>query len=155
MGKVRSLKDIISDLQKMPKIINSNASVVFDIEVKNILEALKKHSPVDTGTFRDSWKMNTIPSFSSLTLRQVKVTNSDTSVKISALNDGVSPNMAPWYYPGGARQTGKLKVASGKVWAGGLDPGHDLTIGGPVNRAITRSQVKIRDAILHRVTIGV
>ncbi len=154
MGKVRTLKDIIGDLQKMPKIINDNASVVFDIEVKNILEALKNHSPVDTGTFRDSWKMNIVPSFSSLALRQVKVTNSDYGPKIATLNEGAQPRMAPWYYPG-SKQTGKLTVSGGKVWAGGWDPGHDMTTGGPINRVFSRTQSDLRSKILHRVTIGI
>ncbi len=129
---IRSLK------QSVGGNIKANASKILFKEDKKIITLLKAHSPVDTGRFRDNWKA-TRPRFgSSKTLAGIVITN-DTPNYGQFAAGGAEPGEAPWYYPHRSKSTGKfkkgtgkLKLADGKVWAGGLNPGHAKTVGGPI-----------------------
>lgn len=71
------------------------------------------------------------------------------------MDEGAEPNAYPWYFPGSKKKTGKLKVSGGKVWAGGLNPGHEYTVGGQTGPVLFDNQkridslaTKIADAIV-------
>lgn len=133
------IKDFINSLkQSLGTAMKTNASRILYKEDKKILALLKAHSPVDTGNFRDNWKVTRSRFGSSNTLASILVSN-DTAFYGQFAAGGATPGQAPWYYPHRDKATGrfkkgtgKLKLADGKVWAGGLNPGHAKTVGGPI-----------------------
>ena len=147
------LKTFISKLKRSFSVetIKSSASKILYKEDKKILALLKAHSPYDPDHkpagekhFRDNWKV-TRPRFgSSKTLAGIKIINDTPDYgQFAAL--GAEPNEAPWYFPHRDRSTGrfkkgtgKLKLVNGKVWAGGLNPGHDKTVGGPIAQVLSK-----------------
>jgi hypothetical protein len=72
---------------------------------------------------------------------------------------GARPQKAPWYFPGRHKKgkkkgqmksgTGKLKMATGekegRVWAGGLNPGHPKTIGGPIEQVFGKNSKEVQN----------
>ena len=65
---------------------------------------------------------------------------------------GAPVGEAPWYYPNRNKKgqfvkgTGKLKKSGGRVWAGGLNPGHAKTIGGPIVQVFSKYVDKFSQA---------
>lgn len=99
---------------------------------KTILSLLRNHSPVDSGTFNSNWNTYRARFGARNVLAGLLITN-DTPYYGKFIAFGAEPKKAPWYYPHGKKvSTGKLTLAEGKVWAGGLSPGHGKTIGGPI-----------------------
>jgi len=107
-------------------------------EESKIIRLLKEHSAKDTGEFRSNWKVKRGRFNAKNTLAGISITN-DTPKYGQFVAFGAEPREAPWYYPHRdaktgrfKKGTGKLKTVEGKVWAGGLNPGHDKTVGGPI-----------------------
>jgi len=104
---------------------------------KTILALLRDHSPVDSGNFNSNWKVKRVRFGNQNVLAGLAITN-DTPNYGKFVAFGAEPGKAPWYYPNRNKKgqfvkgTGKLKKSGGKVWAGGLNPGHDKTVGGPI-----------------------
>lgn len=141
------LFQLIKDLISMPNVINRKASKAFDQETASILLDLKKHSPVDTGLYRKSWIVKKGSSFNQL--KNLQFINTDDPGKAYNIDKGAKPNKAPWYYPGKQKErTGKLTLADGKVWPGGLKPGHSLTVGGATNLVLRKGKSEMRDRIV-------
>ena len=128
-------------------------------EDKNILNKLKAHSPVDTGDFRSNWRVNRTRFVDGGSLAGLSMTNNTPRYGQFAAF-GARPQKAPWYYPHRDRKTGRFKKGTGKlkmttgkeegrVWAGGLKPGHDKTVGGPLQQAL------INTGLLDKLTIEI
>lgn len=126
---------------KADKAFKAVASAALLKEEKKLLARLKAHSPVDSGYFASRWKIKRVKFQSSNALAGLSITN-DTPDYGRFATSGAEPNKAPWYYPNRDKKgkfrkgTGKLKKSAGKVWAGGLNPGHDKTVGGTVENAL-------------------
>jgi len=116
-----------------------------------ILQALRSHSPVDSGYFRSRWRVHlTKFSGSSTELAGMLISN-DTEHYGQFMEEGAEPFKAPWYFPHKHKfATGKLTYLDGKVWAGGLNPGHAKTFGGAINKVFSE-----RSKILEKLTIDV
>jgi len=113
-------------------------------EDKKILALLRAHSPVDTGTFRDNWAVARPRFGSTKTLAGIRIIN-NTPFYGQFVAGGALPGQAPWYYPHRNKATGrfkkgtgKLKLSDGRVWAGGLKPGHSKTVGGPIVQVLSK-----------------
>lgn len=129
-------KDFINYAKGFVKKVNTAAEKPFQKETSLVLQDLQKRSPVDTGTYRDSWKVKE-GSKTFGVLRSAVFYNDDP--KFALMEFGDEPDTPPWYYPGVKRKrSGKLTVADGRVWAGGLDPGHSLTVGGAIQPVIEK-----------------
>lgn len=131
--------------------INVAAKIPFVSETALVLEDLKKRSPVDSGTYRESWKFRRQTGRGSI--YSVVFYNDDP--KFALMEFGANKYEAPWYYPR-KKKSGKLTEARGKVWAGGLDPGHSLTIGGAITPVLEKYQKanigdKISEVVLRRI----
>ncbi len=110
---------------------------------KTIRALLEASSPYDPDKkkgrhFRDNWKVKRIRFGARNVLAGLAITNTTPKYGVFVAS-GASPGKAPWYYPHTktksgrvSKGTGKLTVHDGKVWAGGLNPGHSKTIGGPI-----------------------
>lgn len=132
------LSDFKRYLLKLATKINTVSKKPFQEETARVLAELQKHSPVDSGKYKESWKVK----------RQfLKIVFYNDDPKFGLLEYGAEPNTAPWYFPKGkqsskskktSKPTGKLKLVKGKVWAGGLNPGHELTVGGAITPVLEK-----------------
>lgn len=136
------LKTFINSLPNLPNKINRAAGVAFRKELTPLLNELKKRSPKSKGVYQKSWIV-TQKNVSGSLIGFAHFQNVDSVEKAILLEYGAEPNAAPWYYPGATRRKSeKLTVALGRVWAGGLDPGHQFTIGGAINPVIYKNPQK-------------
>ena len=104
-----------------------------------IMQTLRANSPVDSGFFRSRWRVS-LTKFAGADELAGMIISNDTSHYGQFIEHGAEPGQAPWYFPKRSKAgktkgqmvkgTGKLKLSDGKVWAGGLQPGHNLTVGG-------------------------
>lgn len=148
------LRPFIANLKKMPDRMNKAALKPYKAELPLILKDLQSRSPVDTGKYKGSWQIKK-GSTTGIILANTVFYNDDP--KAYLMEFGAVPGEAPWYYPN-AKQTGKLTVSGGKVWSGGLKPGHQHTIGGAIGPVLYKNNKrqlelvhKIADSISKRV----
>lgn len=125
------LREWVSDFERVSK------NVVYN-HTPSLLADLKSHSPVDKGVYKEAWRM--YKSHVGSALFGYGFTNKDS--KAGLIEFGGTPKTAPWYYPSKKKRTGKLVVRDGRVWAGGLNPGHELTVGGAIDNVFTFNRVR-------------
>ena len=149
------LKNFLAKLRKMGDRIRTSSQKALYKNESFVLRELRKHSPKDSGYFASQWRAKRLRFGGSKTLAGLVITNK-TPIYGQFVEGGAKPGKAPWYFPhrnkkGQMRKhkynTGKLKLADGRVWAGGLDPGHDKTVGGAISKVISDS------ALLDKLTV--
>lgn len=129
-------QDFINFAKGFVKKVNTAAEKSFRREIDSVLQELQKRSPVDTGKYKNSWKVKEGSKTVGI-LRSAVFYNDDS--KFALMEFGDEPDTPPWYYPGVKKKhSGKLTVADGRVWAGGLRPGHSLTIGGAITPVLEK-----------------
>lgn len=148
------LASFISYAKTFIKKVNTVAEKPFDNTIGAVLEDLQRRSPVDTGMYKSSWKYR--ESRAGGFLKSVVFYNEDS--KFALMEFGAEPNTPPWYYPGAGNRkpSEKLTLAKGKVWAGGLEPGHALTVGGAINPVLEKYRKaklgeEISEVVLRRI----
>lgn len=140
MGTIRSL---ISELRSISVNMRVNVRIALYKEAAILRNDFKARSPVDTGRYRDSWKIARDRFSSGNTLASVSIYN-DTPYG-EYMEYGAAKNQAPWYYPGSRkRRTGKLALRNNRVWAGGLLPGHSATVNGAIDPVIFNNERRLR-----------
>jgi hypothetical protein len=129
-----------------------------------IVQLLQKHSPRDSGKYASNWRAKRLRFGDASQLAGLVITN-ETPIYGQFMEEGAEPGQAPWYFPHRIRKgkkgagrfkkgTGKLKLTPGRVWAGGLNPGHELTVGGAINIVLKEKDLwqkltlEISDAIV-------
>ena len=155
------LKTLISNLKRnLGVALKTKASLILYKEDKKITSLLKAHSPVDSGEFKANWKVKRKRFGSPKTLAGIVITN-DTPKYGQFAAGGAEPLSAPWYYPHRERSTGrfkkgtgKLKLVDGNVWAGGLNPGHDKTVGGAINIVLSKYTDKFTEEFSDKLVKG-
>lgn len=156
------LKKFIDDLKSsfgQKGLKGKVASILYKEDAK-ILAQLKAHSAVDSGTFRDNWTVVRPKINVSGTLAGIRIAN-DTPFYGQFVAGGADPMAAPWYYPHRdsksgrfKKGTGKLKMANGKIWAGGLNPGHANTVGGPIAIVLSKYTDEFTQELSDKVVKG-
>lgn len=137
------------DLKKLRSSMKGNVRNVLFQESSLILQEVRERSPVDTGYFRSNWKVKLSRFTSTSKLASISVYNATPDYAIF-MDEGAEKFKAPWYYPQRnklgqfKKGTGKLKEKSGRIWAGGKNPGHSKTIGGAITPAILNSQRRLK-----------
>ena len=146
-----TLPEFIQKLKKASEhtALKANVSRLLYKKDNEIIALLKEHSPYDpeggSPHFRDQWQAHKLKYGSSNVLAQLIVVNK-TPIYGRFMVEGAELRKAPWYYPhkkNDSKRTGKLNVFDGKVWAGGLNPGHDKTFGGPITQVLSKVSDKI------------
>jgi len=130
------LPEFLSRLKGMGDRINKSSVKALYITESFVLRELRKHSPVDTGFFASQWRARRIRFAGNRGVIGGLVISNKAGYYGQFLELGAAPGGAPWYFPNTRKPTGKLKVSGGRVWAGGLDPGHSLTVGGAISNVI-------------------
>lgn len=146
------LKKLIRDLNNMPSKMKKASQAALDKEIPRLIADFKKRSPVDTGAYRSSWVKSNTRFGSGKVIAGASIVNKDPKAFI--LDQGATPNTAPWYFPSRNNKSGKLKEFGGKIWAGGLNPGHSLTIGGSIDPVLFKNnarQMKIAKAVANSI----
>ena len=147
--------------------IKANVSRLLYKKDNELINLLKEHSPYDPDHnnphFRDQWKASRKKFGNSKVLAQVIVSNS-TPKYGQFLVTGAEPNQPPWYYPNKVRSgkkkgqfkkgSGKLIKTQGKVWAGGLYPGHSKTVGGPIAQVLSKFADKFTQEVADEFVKG-
>ncbi len=139
-------------IKRIEKSKGVSASIIKAADEKSteLLSALQQHSPVDSGAFQRGWALDTKKG-SKGTLVSISITNKANLPYAVFMLTGADPQSAPWYYPHEKTiPTGKLTMQGGKVWAGGLNPGHGKTVGGTVTNAL--KAVDYKDGLKRMIT---
>lgn len=128
-------------LNNMAKVMPSNIRSVLYVESTHLLRDFKDRSAIDSGLFVGNWGIGRLPK-SSRMFAGVSIFNR-TPYAIY-LDQGAEVDGPPWYYPGNRKKrSGKLIRRNGRVWAGGLNPGHSKTVGGIINPVIFQNERRI------------
>lgn len=135
------LTQFITELRQFPAKAGIIAKNVLQSEAGPLMNALKERSPVDSSFYKTSW-FQTKPRFMGAhVVAAVGFRNNDP--KAHFMEFGAPPGEAPWYYPKRSKASGKfvkgsgkLTLRNGRVWPGGLNPGHSKTVGGAIDPVI-------------------
>lgn len=149
MGTIRQL---IKDLNKASGKMRRAAQVALEAEVPSLIQDLKKQSPVDTGEYKQSWRKVKARFSDTNILASVGIVNVDP--KAPLMEFGADPETAPWYFPNAKKPSGKLKEFDGRIWAGGLNPGHSFTVGGAIGPVIMNNeerQLRIANSVANHM----
>jgi hypothetical protein len=132
-------------LHNRNSVCSNVRSVVYE-ESKSLLLDFKDRAPVDSGEFKSNWKLSKKRFSDKNTL--VNFTLSNDSEYSVFMDLGAEKNKAPWFYPGKKKKrSGKLKIVNGRVWAGGVNPGHNKTVYGAINPVIFHNQKRINKLV--------
>ena len=146
-----SIKALVKSLEALPAKMQKASQIALNKEVPKLILDFKSRSPIDSGAYRSSW-VAFYPSVGSNVFASVGIRNDDP--KAAMLDQGATPHSFPWYFPSNKEKTGKLTESGGKIWAGGLNPGHSMTIGGAIDPVLfknTARQLQITKAIANSV----
>jgi hypothetical protein len=152
---MKTFSSLSKDFANLPSKIRTVAKIALFAESALLLKEFKLRSPVDSGFYRSNWRIYRDRYGTNDTIAGVVIAN-NTPYYAQFMEYGAEKNKAPWYYPGAnKKRTGKLITRGGRVWAGGLNPGHRKTVGGAIDPIIfnnkRRQQLlakKIADAII-------
>lgn len=133
----QTLQQFLTEMRKSKVRILSGVRATAYTESSNILEMLKLRSPLDKGLFRKNWEIRELGRTSS---KKISFRLENRTFYGPWLDEGGEPGGVPWRWPseknsGTISKSGKLKLASGRVWAGGKSPA-GFVEGGIVNQVI-------------------
>ena len=138
------LRNISSELNAMSSKMRSGAKRALNAESRRLRSEFQSRSPVDTGEYRSGWKLRS-GGTSGDGFASVVIYNEN---EISELMEfGALLKQAPWYYPSGKKRSGKLAIRNGRVWAGGIKPGHTLTFGGAIGSGLFRNSKRMQKLV--------
>ena len=152
-----NLAEVIKNLERAGERMRKNVQSVAYTFVSPIILDLKKHSPKKTGTYQSNWELRKKSNASDEWLHYSFANN--TPLYASAMEYGAAPGEAPWFFPKKnaksdkfaiTSRSGKLTVQDGRVWAGGVNPGHNLTIGGAIKPTIENNTARL-EAIANKL----
>lgn len=132
-----NVKRLIRELNSAPSRMAYAARVAINSEARKLIVDFRRRSPVDSGEYKGRWKKSEFISSIPGVIAGTRIFNDDT--KASLMEFGANPDEAPWHYPQVNANTGKLTASGGKIWAGGLRPGHHLSIGGAIDPVLFRN----------------
>lgn len=138
MSEIR-LQEFITSLTQLSKRVQNNVSASLYMDTQTLIGELKDRSPVDKDVFRRNWRQSR-PKKEAGVIASTRIANF--TPYAMALDEGAKKGGAPWYFPrgkakGGTKsKSGKLILANGRVWAGGLSPS-GFVIGGISEKIIT------------------
>ncbi len=147
-----TLNAIIKELRTAQTRMVSYAQSGLNSVIPSLIRDFKSRSPVDSGQYKQSWKQAEVRFSDTNVVASKKILNDDP--KAPLMEFGAEPETAPWYFPNAKTPTGKLKEHDGRIWAGGLKPGHSLTVGGAITPVLfgnNERQLKIANVIADRV----
>lgn len=116
------------------------AQAELDVQAPALMRDFQNRSPVDSGEYKAGWKEY---SPSRYRVDAIVGIRNQTKHYNVFMEYGAEKHRAPWFYPSKRKRSGKLRVINGRVWAGGLNPGHKGTRGGAIGPALTNNSVRL------------
>lgn len=147
-----TLTSIQLDFYKMRDSMKSNINSVLHEETTSLLSDFQSRAPVDTGLYRSNWKLFRGRFSSSNTLASVTLSNKTPYAHL--MEFGAPRNSPPWFFPESGSRTGRLVEANGRIWAGGMRPGHDKTIGGAIDPILVKNNERL-NRITNNIANGI
>lgn len=147
-----NIYQLIRELNAMPNKMVIASQSALNAEVPKLIVDFKRRSPVDTGGYKRGWNKITTRFHAPGIMASAGIRNDDP--KAHLMEFGADPKSAPWYYPNKKKPTGKLKEFDGRIWAGGISPGHSLTIGGAIDSVLYQNndrQLQIAKSVADNV----
>lgn len=144
-----NIEQMSVNLQKAGKAMETGIKLALYKESTSLLNQIKEHAPVSTGYYRNNWKVSRGRvsiggSFASLTY-------SNSTSYAEYMEYGADKGAYPWFFPNKKKASGRLTVRNGRVWAGGLNPGHEKTVGGAYNQVFTEQKL---DYLCNKIADG-
>ena len=134
----------------MSASMRKGAKIALYAQGKLIVSEFQARSPVDTGFYKRNWHIARDRFASSNKFAGVTLYND--APYAYWMEEGGEVRGEPWGFPDPKKKrTGRLKVANGRVWAGGFSPGHSNTVGGAIGPALlnnNRRQMVLVNAIV-------
>lgn len=147
-----NIQELVRDLEKLPVRMKKASQAVLNKESRKLVIEFQQRSPVATGQYKAGW-MSFIPRFNSSGIyASIGIKNEDP--KAYMMDQGADIDSSPWYFPKSKSRSGKLVESGGKIWAGGLKPGHSMTIGGAIDPVLfnnSNRQLQIAKSIADSV----
>jgi hypothetical protein len=130
-----NLRELITKFGSVSKQMEKRAKFALFSEGSSLLSEFKDRSPVDTGSYKSRWQLSRDRFGTAKSIASVSIFNN--SPQAEPVEYGAEIGKNPWNYnPNAKKRTGKLKVSDGRVWAGGLNPGHSTTVGGAIGKGL-------------------
>jgi len=152
-----TLASISRETRSMISIMRKNAKLTLYSETSKLLKDFQKHAPKDTGYYRSMYRIARNRFSSGNTIASTSIYNDASYAEY--MEEGTEKNQAPWYYPGKKKKrSGKLFIANGRVWAGGLNPGKSLASSGAINSVFfnnERRQIALTKTIANNLFKGI
>lgn len=147
-----NIYQLIRELNAIPSKMAVASQSALNAEIPKLIVDFQRRSPVDTGAYKQGWYKTTTRFHTPGILASEGIRNDDP--KANLMEFGADPKSAPWYYPNKKEPSGKLKEFGGKIWAGGISPGHSFTIGGAIDPVLYQNnerQLQIAKSVADKV----
>jgi len=147
-----TLNAIIKELRTAHTRMTNAAQAGLNSVIPSLIQDFKARSPVDSGEYKASWKRANVKFTETNVIAGAAILNDDP--KAHLMEFGAEPKTAPWYFPNAKTPTGKLKEQGGRIWAGGISPGHSMSIGGAITPVLfgnRERQLQIANIVANRV----
>jgi hypothetical protein len=133
-----------TSLNGMQKDFKRNVQIALYAEGASLLAEMKDRSPIDSGLYRKRWVLSRNRFGSGNMFSGIVISNS--APHAYYMEYGAPKGAPPWFYPNPKKKrTGKLILRNGRVWAGGLNPGHGKTIGGAIGPVLTNNKKRMNE----------
>jgi len=140
-----SFRDIATSFSTMSMQMQKNVKLALYNQAAMLVGDFQQRSPVDTGEYRNRWRIAR-DRFASSSVASVSIVNSTSYAEY--MEYGAKQGAEPWYFPAPKRKrTGKLAVREGRVWAGGLSPGHSKTVGGAIGKGLLDNKRRMNQLV--------
>lgn len=153
--QTQTLSQFINELSTLKKRMLAGVEMSAKIEAVHVMGLLKNRSPLDKGLFRKNWEITVLGRAQG---NKINLRIQNRTFYGPWLDEGGEIGGPPWKFPneknpGPISKSGKLKVASGRVWPGGRSP-EGFVEGGIVNQVIfynVERQIIIADKLADAV----
>lgn len=146
--------DISAGFDRLNNSLKSRISSALYEESTSLLSAFRDRSPVDTGLFKSSWQLRKSRHSAGNVIAGYVIYNRTPYAYY--MEKGANIGQEPWFFGVKASRAGsrKLRIVNGRVWAGGLNPGHSKTVGGAIGPALIDNKRRI-DQLTNKIADAV
>ena len=141
-----TFRQISADFVNFSTSMKSSISSVLFKEGSALLSDFQSRAPVDSGSFKHNWKLSRNRFSSGNTIVSISLYNATPYAVF--MEYGAEQNKAPWFFSESKKKkSGKLAVINGRVWAGGLNPGHSDTVRGAIRPVLFDNKKRINQLV--------
>lgn len=138
-----TISEITALFRRANTSLKSRMSSVLYEESSTLLRDFRDRAPVDSGDYRSNWRLKKSRIASPSTLASFSLYNDMSYAEY--MEEGAEIGRPPWNFGVKARRSGsgKLVIRNGRVWAGGLNPGHSKTVFGAIGPVLVDNNKRL------------